>query len=75
MQMIQVQSNRSSIPTLEYSLEGGVSVRDKTNGIAKIVYSKELTEKRGRPIYDIFINNRPSVSNGDYLNAEPATRI
>lgn len=48
----------SKFPVYEYILEGGVTVRDKTNGIGKAVFSQELTEKYKKPAYEIFINEK-----------------
>lgn len=51
----------------EYSLKGGVTIRDKTNGIAKAIFSEELAKLYQKPAYQIFINNKkiifPTFSN------------
>jgi len=52
----------NTIPQInEYNLEGGVVIRDKTNGIGKAIFSSELTEKHKTSVYQVFINNKKLV--------------
>lgn len=55
--MMQVPAiNLSSATQMkEYKLKGGVTIHDKTEGIAKAVFSPELSLKSREPAYEIFI--------------------
>jgi hypothetical protein len=54
-------------PKNEYTLEGGVTVCDRTNGIGKVIFSLAATEKYKASAYEIFINGKklilPTCSN------------
>lgn len=46
----------------EYRLEGGATVRDKTNGMARAIFSAELTSRYQKSAYEIFINNKQLIA-------------
>jgi hypothetical protein len=47
-----------SPPTHKYQLEGGIRIRDKTEGIAQPVFSEALTKHFNAPTYEILINKK-----------------
>ncbi len=62
MQVTTTGLINSALPINEYTLEGGVTIRDKTNGIGKAIFSSELTNLYRRPTYKILINNKQLIS-------------
>ena len=55
-----VSSNLSS-PLKEYTLMGGVTVQDKTDGLAKVIFSEFHSQICQMPTYKITIDDKPLV--------------
>ncbi len=57
-----VAATTSSQSTInEYKLEGGLTVRDKTHGIACVRFSEEQTRRQQCAAYEIFINGKKII--------------
>jgi len=74
-----IPQNGSALPQTpvnEYGLEGGLTVRDKTDGIAKVSLDREMTETHSKPVYRLTIHNKKLIlpiashpSDGEFLLA------
>ncbi len=60
-----------------YELKGGVKIVDKTNGIAKVVFSDEEAKEFSQPCYNVFVNSKkvlaPTSANLLFGNSEKIT--
>lgn len=58
----------------EYQLKGEVTIRDKTNGMAKVIFSEELTKQYKKSAFEVFINNKKLIFPA-FSNPSSAPRI
>lgn|GEM_PF-6501978 len=59
---VPITSSTNQIPHVqEYFLEGGVKIRDKTQGMGKAILSAELTDRHQTPVYHVLIHGKKLI--------------
>lgn len=57
----QGPANIPQVQVNEYKLDGGATVRDKTNGVARVSFCEDLTKELGQSAYRLLINDKKLI--------------
>jgi hypothetical protein len=54
----------------EYQLKGGVTILDKTDGLARVIFSEHYSSVTKKPTYQVFINDKALLYYPNFYSLE-----